>query len=92
MALLNVQLLNGSTTTIDSTNASSGDTVSLGLVSNATLIVDGVNVDITSFAGVSGLSSTTLQVVNGANLTVSAQLASIGAGSTFNYQIGAGSS
>ncbi|MGR6800590.1 hypothetical protein, partial [Aeromonas veronii] len=56
------------------------------------LIVDGVTANITSFAGVSGVTSTTIDVINGANLTVTAQLASVGAGSTFNYQIGAGSS
>jgi hypothetical protein len=91
MALINLNLINNTTTTINSSNFHSGDTVALGLVSNATLIVDGVNADITSFAGVSGLSSTTFQVINGSTLTVEAQLASIGAGSSFHYIIGAGS-
>ncbi|MGH9917222.1 MAG: Hint domain-containing protein, partial [Pyrinomonadaceae bacterium] len=92
MAILNVQLLQNTNTTIDSTNAANGDTVNLGLVSNATLTVSGVNVTVTNFTGVTGLTTTTLNVVNGANLTVSAQLAGVGAGSTFNYNIGAGSS
>lgn len=92
MALVNINLLQNTTTTINSSNFTSGDTINLGLVSNATLIVDGVNANITSFAGVTGVTSTTIDVINGANLTVTAQLASIGAGSTFNYQIGAGSS
>ncbi|UGX88647.1 Hint domain-containing protein [Phyllobacterium meliloti] len=92
MALLNVQLLQNQTTTINSGNATNGDTVNLGLVSSATLIVDGVDVNITSFAGVTGITSTSFQVINGADLTVDAQLAAIGAGSTFNYNVGAGSS
>ena len=91
MALVNINLLQNSTMIINSSNFTSGDTINLGLVSNATLVVDGVNANITSFAGVTGVTSTTFQVINGANLTVTAQLASIGAGSTFNYQIGAGS-
>ncbi|MGN8021555.1 Hint domain-containing protein [Phyllobacterium sp. 22229] len=92
MALVNINLIQNSTTTINSGNFNSGDTINLGLVSNATLIVDGVTANITSFAGVSGVTSTTIDVINGANLTVTAQLSSVGAGSTFNYQIGAGSS
>ncbi len=91
MALINLNLINNTTTTINSSNFHSGDTVALGLVSSATLIVDGVNADVTSFAGVSGLSNTTFNVINGATLTVEAQLASVGAGSSFHYIIGAGS-
>jgi hypothetical protein len=92
MPLLNIQLLANQTTVINSGNASSGDTINLGLVSSATLIVDGVDVNITSFAGVTGITNTTFQVINGADLNVDAQLAAIGAGSTFNYNVGAGSS
>lgn len=91
MALINLNLINNTTTTINSSNFHSGDTVALGLVSSATLIVDGVTADVTSFAGVSGLSNTTFNVINGATLTVEAQLAAVGAGSTFHYIIGAGS-
>ncbi|MBA8879372.1 Hint domain-containing protein [Phyllobacterium myrsinacearum] len=91
MAVLNIQLLQNTNTTLNSTNATNGDTVNLGLVSNATLTVDGVNVTVTNFTGITAATTTTLNVINGASLTVSAQLAGAGAGSTFNYNIGAGS-
>jgi hypothetical protein len=92
MALLDINLLTNQTTTIDSSNANSGDTVDLGLASNATLIVDGVDVTISNVVGTGALSATTITANGGAHVTVDATVASIGAGSTFVYAIGANSS
>ncbi|AGB74785.1 MULTISPECIES: Hint domain-containing protein [Rhizobium] len=93
MALIDVNLVNNGTTTINSSNAGGpSDTLQLNLVSNGTVIVDGVNVDISSFVGTGALSSTTIEAINGANVTINAGLANIGAGSTYTYAIGAGSS
>ncbi|MBB3385139.1 Hint domain-containing protein (plasmid) [Rhizobium sp. WW22] len=93
MALIGINLINNGTTTIDSSNAgSAGDTIQLNLVSNGTVIVDGVDVNISSLVGTGALSSTTIEAINGANVTIDAGLANIGAGSTYTYAIGAGSS
>lgn len=93
MALIDVNLVNGGTTTINSSNAGGpSDTLQLNLVSNGTVIVDGVNVDISSFVGGGIVSSTTIEAINGANVTINAGLAGVAAGSTTTYAIGAGSS
>lgn len=90
MTLLNVQLVSNTNQTINSSNASNGDTVNLGLVSNGILTVDGVNVTLTNVAGAGVVTSTTINLVNNANLTVNTALLSVTAGSTFHYNIGAG--
>ncbi|MBQ9352017.1 MULTISPECIES: Hint domain-containing protein [unclassified Phyllobacterium] len=90
MTLLNVQLVSNTNQTINSSNASNGDTVNLGLVSNGILTVDGVNVTLTNVAGAGVVTSTTINLVNNANLTVDTALLSVTAGSTFHYNIGAG--
>ncbi|NLR97966.1 hypothetical protein HGP17_14190 [Rhizobium sp. P38BS-XIX] len=93
MALIGINLVNNGTTTINSSNAgTASDTIQLNLVGNGTVIVDGVNVNISNLVGTGALSNTTIQAVNGANVTINAGLANIGAGSTYVYQIGAGSS
>ncbi|GES46735.1 type I secretion protein [Rhizobium dioscoreae] len=93
MALIGINLINNGTTTIDSSNAgSAGDTIQLNLVSNGTVIVDGVDVNISNLVGTGALSSTTIEAINGANVTINASLANIGAGSTYTYAIGANSS
>lgn len=93
MALIGINLINNGTTTIDSSNAgSAGDTIQLNLVSNGTVIVDGVDVNISNLVGTGALSSTTIEAINGANVTINASLANIGAGSSYTYAIGAGSS
>ncbi|RAX38504.1 Hint domain-containing protein [Rhizobium tropici] len=93
MALIDVNLINDGTTTINSSNAgNSSDTLQLNLVSNGTVIVDGVDVNISSLVGTGALSNTTIEAINGANVTLNAGLANIGAGSTYTYAIGAGSS
>ncbi|HEX8048010.1 Hint domain-containing protein [Rhizobium sp.] len=92
MALINIGLLNGGTTTINSANAgTSSDTISLGLVSNGTVIVDGVNVTISALVGGGILSNTVVEAVNGAHVTFTGGLAGVAAGSTFVYQPGANS-
>ncbi|TXI10037.1 MAG: hypothetical protein E6Q76_04725 [Rhizobium sp.] len=93
MALIDINLVDNGTTTIDSSNAgTASDTIQLNLVSNGTVIVDGVNVSISNVVGTGALTSTTIEAVNGANVTIDATLANIGAGSTYTYGIGAGSS
>ncbi|MBB3609283.1 Hint domain-containing protein [Rhizobium sp. BK602] len=93
MALINIDLINNGTTTIDSSNAgTSSDTIQLGLVSNGTVIVDGVDVTLSSLVGGGVITSTTIEAINGANVTIDAGLAGVAAGSTFTYAIGANSS
>ncbi|MEZ2218762.1 Hint domain-containing protein [Rhizobium sp. RCC_161_2] len=92
MALINIGLLDGGTTTIDSSNAgTSSDTIALGLVSNGTVIVDGVDVTISSVVGGGIVSNTVIEAINGAHVTIDAGLAGVSAGSTFVYQPGANS-
>lgn len=93
MALINIGLLDGGTTVINSGNAGSpSDTIQLGLVSNGTVIVDGVDITISSVVGIGAVSNTTIEVINGADVIIDAGLANVGAGSTYTYAIGAGSS
>lgn len=93
MALIGINLVNNGTTTINSSNAgTSADTIQLNLVASGTVIVDGVNVDISNIAGIGAASNTTIEAINGANVTINASLGNIGAGSTYTYGIGAGSS
>lgn len=92
MPLIDIDLINNGTQTIDSTNGADGDTVELGLVSNGTLIVDGVDVTLNSLVGAGVITSTTIILQNGADLTVDTSVLSVAAGTTFNYQIGAGTS
>ncbi|MBN8952891.1 MULTISPECIES: Hint domain-containing protein [unclassified Rhizobium] len=93
MALIGINLVNNGTTTINSSNAgTSTDTIQLNLVSNGTVVVDGVNVNISNLVGTGAVSSTTIDAINGANVTINASLANIAAGSTYTYGIGAGSS
>jgi hypothetical protein len=93
MALIGINLINNGTTTIDSSNVGNpGDTIQLNLVASGTVIVDGVNANISNIVGIGAVSNTTIEAVNGANVTINAGLASVGAGSTYTYAIGAGSS
>ncbi|KAA1180416.1 hypothetical protein FP026_16425 [Rhizobium tropici] len=92
MALIGINLINNGTTTIDSSNAGTpSDTIELNLVANGTVIVDGVNVDISSIVGIAAASNTTIEAINGANVTIDAGLANVEAGSTYTYAIGANS-
>jgi hypothetical protein len=79
------------TTTINQGNEPSDQDVSLTLASSGTLIVDGVNVTLTSLIGGNIASNTTLEAINGAQVTVSSNASGIGAASQFTYDIGAGS-
>lgn len=89
MALIHLDLINNSTTTIDS-SWNSSNTLELGLVSSGTLIVNGATVNLTSLVGGGVITNTTIQLENGANVTVNPALAGVSAGSTFHYLIGAG--
>lgn len=93
MALIGINLINNGTTTIDSSNAgTAGDTIQLNLVASGTVIVDGVNINISNIVGIGAVSNTTIEAINGANVTIDAGLANVGAGSAYVYAIGAGSS
>ncbi|MGV1761077.1 Hint domain-containing protein [Rhizobium sp. P44RR-XXIV] len=93
MALIGINLINNGTTTINSSNVGNpGDTIQLNLVASGTVVVDGVNADISNIVGIGAASNTTIEAINGANVTINAGLASVGAGSTYTYGIGAGSS
>lgn len=93
MALINLNLISNSTQTIDAgSGAQNGDTLELGLVSNGTLIIDGVDLTLTNLIGGGVLTSTTIILQNGADLVVDTALAGVTAGSTFHYMIGDGTS
>ncbi|MEP7456740.1 Hint domain-containing protein [Phyllobacterium sp. SB3] len=93
MALINLNLISNTTQTIDAgSGAQDGDTLELGLVSNGTLIIDGVDLTLTNLIGGGVLTSTTLILQNGADLVVDTTLAGVTAGSTFHYMIGDGTS
>jgi hypothetical protein len=93
MSLIAVNLINGGTTVINSSNAgTSADTLQLNLVSSGTVIVDGVNVDISNLVGIGAVSNTTIEAINGANVTIAASLTNVGALSTYTYAVGANSS
>jgi hypothetical protein len=77
--------------TINQSNAPPDNDVDLTLAANGTLIVDGVDVTIASIAGASLLSNTTLEAIDGAQVTVSSNVAGINAGSQMTYDIAAGS-
>lgn len=88
---ITVNLGQQSPQTIDSSNAPSDNNINLSLASNGTLIIDGVDVTLTSVAGGGIASSTTIQAVNGANVTLADNVAGLGVGSTLTYDIGANS-
>lgn len=88
MALINLDLLANETTTIDSSNSSSGDVINLNVLGGgANLIVDGVDVDINTVVNGAVLGNTTISVVNGADATITG-LAGVSAGSSVTYSIG----
>lgn len=93
MATIAISLINDGTTIINSSNAgTSSDTIQLNLVASGTVIVDGVDIDISSLVGIGAASNTTIEVINGANVTITPSLANVGALSTYTYAIGANSS
>ncbi|MFB2564346.1 Hint domain-containing protein [Rhizobium sp. IMFF44] len=93
MALIGINLINNGTTRIDSSNAGApSDSIQLNLVANGTVIVDGVDVEISSIVGIGAASNTTIKAIGGANVTIDAGLANVGAASTYTYAIGANSS
>ncbi|MCO4318298.1 Hint domain-containing protein [Phyllobacterium sp. 21LDTY02-6] len=92
MALIDLDLISNSTQTIDSSNGADGDTLQLSLVSNGTLIINGVDITLENLIGGGVATSTTIILQNGANLLVDTNVAGVTAGSTFHYQIGAGTS
>jgi len=93
MALIGINLINNGTTRIDSSNAGApSDTIQLNLVANGTVIVDGVNVEISSIVGIGAASNTTIGAINGASVTIDADLVNVAAASTYTYTIGANSS
>lgn len=74
------------------TSATPGNSeVALTLGSNGTLIFDGVTSQIDTVVGIAGVANTTIESIHGANVTINSSLLSVSAGSTFTYDIGAGS-
>ena len=64
MALIGINLINNGTTTIDSSNVGNpGDTIQLNLVASGTVIVDGVNANISNIVGIGAVSNTTIEAV-----------------------------
>lgn len=88
---INVNLGQQSPITIDTSNAPVDQNVNVTLASTGTVIVDGVDVTISSLAGGNIVSNTTIQAINGATITVSSNATAIGAGSQLTYDIGANS-
>lgn len=88
---INVNLGNTPTYTINSGNVPPDGNINLTLASSGTLIVDGVNANIASIAGISGVANTTVQAVHGSQVTVGSNLAGVAAASSFTYDIGANS-
>lgn len=93
MSLVDIHLINGGKTVIDSSNAGkASDTIQLNLVSNGTVTVDGVDIKVSNLVGLGAASNTTIEAINGANVTIAAGLANVGALSKYTYAIGANSS
>lgn len=89
---LTVTLLDQGTSVVNSSNAPADNQVTLGLAATGKLVVDGVDVNISSIVGGGILSSTTIQAINGADVTVGSSGSGVVAGSSFHYDIGANSS
>jgi Hint domain len=89
---LNVNLGQQPQTTINTGNVPSDQNINLTLGSNGTLIFDGVNANITNILGAGIVSNTTIEAINGANVTVSGSVGGVSAGSHLSYDIGASSS
>ncbi|SDD35763.1 Hint domain-containing protein [Paracoccus isoporae] len=70
MAILNLDILDGETKTIDSTNWTDGDTLNITALSSGTLVIDGVDVEIDNAASIAALSNPTFIAQNGGSLTL----------------------
>lgn len=70
MAVLDVNLVNGEETVVNSANASDGDVVSVNVLGSGTLVVDGVHVTLADIVPVGALSSPTFAAQNGGSLTI----------------------
>jgi hypothetical protein len=89
---LNIDLGQQSQTTINAGNVPTDQNLNVTLGANGTLIVDGVDITISNILGVGLISNTTLEVINGAHVTVAGNVGGIAAGSHLSYDIGANSS
>jgi hypothetical protein len=87
---VNVDLGQNPTTTIDTGNVGDGN-IDLTLGSNGTLIFNGVTADIVDISGNNIVSNTTIEAINGANVTIGNNVAAVNAGSSMTYDIGANS-
>ena len=87
MAVLDLDLGDGGTTTVDSENASDGDVLNITALASSTLIVDGVDVSIGEIAGVSVGADPDLVVRNGASLLLDQGLLNISALTGLDFRI-----
>ncbi|QPM91984.1 Hint domain-containing protein [Pseudooceanicola algae] len=87
MAVVDVNLAGGGTTTISESDANDGDLLNITALGDHTLIVDNVNVSIQSILGVELASSPTFQAQNGGSLTLDQGLLNISALDAFTFNI-----
>ncbi|QUS34972.1 Hint domain-containing protein [Falsirhodobacter algicola] len=87
MALLNLNLGGSGTTRIDSSNADDTNTLSVSALGSHTLIVDGVNVTVSSLLGVSGGARPTFSAINGGSITINSGLTGLNALSSMSFNV-----
>lgn len=87
MAFINLNLIDNSTYTINSSNYNDGDVVNINALGSSELIVDGVDVTINSIAGVEAAAAPTFTATGGGSLTISQGLLELGALNTINYNV-----
>jgi hypothetical protein len=86
MAIIDVNL-GSQSQTINEDNANAGDTLNISGFGTNELTVDGVSVGVESFAGVQAAQTGIFNVVNGGDLSVGSDLASLGALNSIEYNI-----
>lgn len=91
MAVIDLNLAENESATINDANADSGDTVELNLLGNNNLTVDGVDVTINTTVGAGVGSGSEITATNGADVVIGG-LAGVTAANNITYNIDDGSS
>jgi len=91
MAVIDLNLLENQSTVIDDSSVNDGDTVNLTLGGNNDVTVDGVAVNLNTVVGAGVLNGSTINAINGADVTVTG-VAGVTAANEITYNIGADSS
>jgi len=91
MAVIDLNLAENESATINDANADSGDTIELNLLGNNELTVDGVDVTINTTIGAGVANGSTITAINGADVVIGG-LAGATAANNVSYNIGDGSS